>query len=214
MLKHIEAEASRAPSRPALINGVTGAATTYGDLPYRIGAAARGFAALGVRAGTVVGLHLANSPEFVVAFNALASLGAVVTTSNPAYSPTELTHQLRDSGASLVLTMEPLLPVVREAAAGAGLPAASVLVLGAPETAFLTADVSKAAAALRQLPSVLDVPGASTLLALPYSSGTTGLPKGVRLSHGNLTANLEQSTPGLGMQPGDVTVGVLPFYHI
>jgi acyl-CoA synthetase (AMP-forming)/AMP-acid ligase II len=208
MLQHIEAGAKSASSRPALIDGVSGRVTPYGDLPYRIGAAARGFKSLGVRRGTVVGLHLANSPEFIVAFNALASLGAVVTTSNPAYSPTELTHQLKDSGAEFVLTMEPLLPVVTAAATGAGLPASRVLVLGAPALAFLHEDVA-AAGALRALPEVEAVDGPRTLLALPYSSGTTGLPKGVELSHGNLTANLEQSAPGLGMGAGDVAVGVL-----
>ena len=213
MLQFIEAEARRNPSRAALIDGVTGRTTPYADLPYRIGAAARGFKALGVTRGMVVGLHLANSPEFVVAFNALASLGAVVTTSNPAYSPTELTHQLKDSGAAFLVTMEPLVAVAREAAAAAALPAARVFVLGSPSLAFLTEDVG-AQGVLRQLPEVEVVNGASTLLALPYSSGTTGLPKGVALSHGNLTANLEQSYPGLGMQPGDVAVGVLPLYHI
>jgi len=213
MLEHIEAGAKRSPTRPALIDGVTGRSTSYGDLPYRIGAAARGFKALGITRGTVVGLHLANSPEFIVAFNALAALGAVVTTSNPAYSPTELTHQLRDSGAAFVLTMEALLPVVSAAAAGAGVPASRVLLLGAPATAFLFEDVA-APAAVRRLPEVEAVDGPRTLLALPYSSGTTGLPKGVALSHGNLTANLEQSWPGLGMAAGDVAVGVLPLYHI
>jgi acyl-CoA synthetase (AMP-forming)/AMP-acid ligase II len=213
MLQHIEAGARAAAARPALIDGVTGRVTSYGDLPYRFGAAARGFKALGIRRGTVVGLHLANSPEFIVAFNALAALGAVVTTSNPAYSPTELTHQLKDSGANFVLTMEPLLPVVTAAASGAGLPMSRVLVLGAPATAFLYEDVA-AAGALRALPEVEAVDGPRTLLALPYSSGTTGLPKGVELSHGNLTANLEQSYPGLEMSPGDVAVGVLPLYHI
>ena len=213
MLQHIENGARASASRPALIDGVSGRITTYRDLPYRIGAAARGFKALGITRGTVVGLHLANSPEFIVAFNALAALGAVVTTSNPAYSPTELTHQLRDSGASFVLTMEPLLPVVSAAAAGVGLPASRVLVLGSPAVAFLFEDVA-AAGALRGLPEVEAVDGPRTLLALPYSSGTTGLPKGVELSHGNLTANLEQSHPGLGMASGDVAVGVLPLYHI
>ena len=215
MLKHIEASAAARPASVALINGATNEAVLYRDLPYRIGAAARGFRALGVTRGTVVALHLPNCPEFLIAFNALAALGAVVTTSNPAYSPTELTHQFRDAGAALVLTLAgPLEAAARAAAEALRLPAAAVHTLGSPATAFLTADASAASGALRALPVIEAVDGPATLFALPYSSGTTGLPKGVALSHGNLTANLLQSSSCLPMAPSDAVLGVLPFYHI
>ena len=215
MLKHIEASAAARPASVALINGATNEAVLYRDLPYRIGAAARGFRALGVTRGTVVALHLPNCPEFLIAFNALAALGAVVTTSNPAYSPAELTHQFRDAGAALVLTLPgPLEAAARAAAEALRLPPAAVLTLGSPATAFLTADASAAAGALRALPNIEAVDGPATLFALPYSSGTTGLPKGVALSHGNLTANLLQSSSCLPMAPSDAVLGVLPMFHI
>jgi acyl-CoA synthetase (AMP-forming)/AMP-acid ligase II len=213
ILSAVEAEARRSAGKAALIDGLSGAVTLYADLPYRVGAAARGLAALGVKRGSVVGLHLPNLPEFVVAFQAIASLGAVATTSNPLYSVQELSHQLKDSGAQLIVTVAPLQPTVAAAAAAAGLPAASVLVLGSPEAAFLTVDCSVGSGNLRRLPEIEPVDAASTLLALPYSSGTTGLPKGVALSHRNLAANIEQSSSIL-MTPSDVVIGVLPLYHI
>jgi len=52
------------------------------------------------------------------------------------------------------------------------------------------------------------------LAVLPYSSGTTGLPKGVMLTHRNLVANISQTMPVERLQEGETTVGVLPFYHI
>jgi len=207
----VERVASKTPSRAAIIEGVSGKATSYADLAYRIGAASRGFKTVGVRRGTVVAVHMPNCPEFVVTFNALASLGAVITTSNPAYSPTELAHQFKDSGAEFVVTHPALEPTVKASVANSGMKEERILTLGQPSASFLTTDVSSPGAP-RSLPEVESVDGPKTLLALPYSSGTTGLPKGVALSHGNLVANLQQA--GSFMQEGDVVMGVLPMYHI
>jgi acyl-CoA synthetase (AMP-forming)/AMP-acid ligase II len=214
ILRHVERSATARPNSPCLVNGLNNDTVLYKDFGARVGAAQRGFRALGIGKGNVVGLHLPNCPEYIIAFNALASLGAVVTTSNPAYSPTELTHQFRDSGAELVVTIPALEGVVREAANKTlGMKASSVVTLGSPGASFLTEDVT-AAAALRALPAIEAVDGPSTLFCLPYSSGTTGLPKGVRLSHSNLTVNLEQSLVALKMQPTEAILAVLPFYHI
>lgn len=219
VLAAVEREASQSASKAAMIDGSTGATTTYGDYAYRVGAAARGFRAAGVTRGSVVAIHLPNSPEFVIAFTALASLGATVTTSNPLYSPTELAHQFKDSGASFILTFPPLKPVVEAASKAIGLSPHAMLVLGEPSASFLTIDVSAATSARRALPEIASVDAAKDVLVLPYSSGTTGLPKGVALTHTNLAANIAQtcgvgSSSGMGLLRSDVMLGVLPLYHI
>ena len=222
ILSAVEREASRSTSKAAIIDGSTGNTITYGDYAYRVGAAARGFRSAGVTRGTVIAVHLPNSPEFIIAFTALASMGAIITTSNPQYTPQELAHQLKDSGATFVLTMPLLKPVVIAAMAAVGnLSPHAMLVLGEPSTSFLSVDVSISSGAKRALPDITTVDASKQLLALPYSSGTTGLPKGVALSHANLTSNIEQSvgangdgSSGLGLIRDDVMVGVLPLYHI
>ena len=222
ILAAVEREASHTANKVAIIDGSTGATTTYGDYAYRVGAASRGFRSAGVTRGSVVALHLTNSPEFMVAFTALAALGATITTSNPQYTPQELAYQLKDSGATFVLTIPLLKPIVAAAmAAVSGLSPHAMLVLGEPSASFLSVDVSMSSGAKRALPEIVTVDARKQLLALPYSSGTTGLPKGVALSHANLTSNIEQSagangdsSSGLGLLRSDVMVGVLPLYHI
>ena len=212
LLTHAERHARADARRVAILDAGAEAPSpplTYGDLSHRVGAAARGLRALGVSRGGVVALHLPNSPEFAVAFIAASALGATVTTSNPAYTVPELTHQLRDSGAAVLVTTPALAAVAGAAAAAAGLPARAQLVLGAPAARFLSEGDGA-----RRGPEIEDVGDLKTaLLVLPYSSGTTGLPKGVRLSHANILANIEQCGCHLGLRPTDSIMGVLPFYR-
>ena len=215
MLNAIEVEASKFPLKAAIIDGLTGNTIIYGDYAYRVGAAARGFRNAGVSHGTVVAMHMTNSPEFVIAFTALASLGAIITTSNPHYTHQELTHQLKNSGATFILTMPLLKPLVATAiAAVGGLSPHAMFVLGEPSASFLTADVSISRHANRALPDIATVDALNHTLAMPYSSGTTGLPKGANLSHSNLTSNIVQSTNISGLIRTDVVIGVVPLYHI
>jgi acyl-CoA synthetase (AMP-forming)/AMP-acid ligase II len=200
------ANAGDYPGRTALIDAVSGRRLSYGDLRAQVGRFAGGLAQLGVGYRDVVAIALPNVPEYPVAFLGVARAGAVSTTLNPASAGREIAAQLADSGASVVITMPESLEKFR-AAAGPGV---RLVVLGeASGDAAGFRDVLSAG----QPPSAAGIDPAEDLAALPYSSGTTGLPKGVMLTHRNLVANALQCGPFYN-GPGDVVLAAAPFFHI
>ncbi|NBB73217.1 MAG: AMP-binding protein [Bacteroidetes bacterium] len=194
--------------QPALVDGPSGRTLTYGQLAGAIRKAAAGLHARGLREGDVFAIYSPNLPEYAIAFYGAAMAGGINTTVNPLYTPDECAKQLKDAGAKFLLTVPPFLDKAQQAAAQSGVD--EVFVFGeaegaTPFRALLTDD--------HEVPDVLVNP-AEDLVALPYSSGTTGLPKGVMLSHRNIVGNIAQCCPIEGIQEGEVTVGILPFYHI
>jgi len=187
--------------RPALIDGPTGETLSYAALVGQVRALAAGLADRGVGRGDVVALCAPNAPVYAVVFHAVAALGAVVTTVNPAYTAQEMGFQLRNAGAKLAIVAAAFADRAREAGAG------DVLVLG--DAAF-----EDLLAAEPPDPPLPDAAGPRDLVALPYSSGTTGLPKGVMLSHRNVVANLCQIREVQTLGEDDTVIGVLPFFHI
>ncbi|MDT5273060.1 MAG: hypothetical protein QOH49_5246 [Acidobacteriota bacterium] len=195
--------------RPALIDGVSGHVTTYAQLAGAVRAAAAGLARRGFVKGDVLALLSPNLPEYVIAFHAVATLGGVITPVNPQYTVEELGKQLEDSGAKYLVTIPPLLERAREAAEGKGL--SELFVFGEAEGATPFASLLEGGA--DELPAVSIDPH-EDLVVLPYSSGTTGVCKGVMLTHHNLVANLAQIR-GTGHEWRDETlVCVLPLFHI
>jgi acyl-CoA synthetase (AMP-forming)/AMP-acid ligase II len=194
-------------NQPALADGLTGRVVTFGELVAQVRAVASGLAALGIRKGDVVALWSPNSPEFAIAFHAAVRIGAVVTTANPVATSHELAKQLLDCGAGLLVTTAALLDRARDAVDKTGRPVTIITTDQAPGVPSLTSIALDA-----DPPAVAIVP-AEDVVALPYSSGTTGLPKGVMLTHRNLVANLMQID---AIEHHDVRalVGVLPFFHI
>jgi acyl-CoA synthetase (AMP-forming)/AMP-acid ligase II len=203
--------------RVALVEAATGAAITYGELVVRIDAFAGALADRGIGVGDVVGLLSPNSTAFAVAFHAILRAGAIATTINALYTAKDIAKQLSDAHAKMLITVTPLLRQAVEGAAHAGLSPAEVVVLdGAGEAAddshgHPSADDLLASGA--DAPEVSFDP-ATHLAALPYSSGTTGNPKGVMLTHRNLVANVAQIWPIQGVGPHDAVVAVMPFFHI
>ncbi|MGH7654237.1 MAG: AMP-binding protein, partial [Gemmatimonadaceae bacterium] len=196
--------------RPALIDGPSGRTLTYGALREMIDHCRAALSARGFKRGDVLCLYSPNVPEYAAVFFAVAELGGANTTANPMYGADELTRQLTDSGAKIVVTAPALAAKARVAAAAAGI--AEVIVWDdapgcTPFAEFLAngSDTTPVASAVNP---------ARDVVALPYSSGTTGLPKGVMLSHRNLVANLAQIDFIDSTEAGDCLVGVLPFYHI
>jgi len=200
--------------RVALIDAKSGAQTTYRELIARVDAFAGALADHGVGVGDVVGLLAPNSSAFAVAFHGILRAGATVTTVNVLFTAKDIVKQLTDSRARMLVTVAALLPQAREAAAAVGLTDADVVVLdghgrqqgGHPSAADLLGAALPA-------PQVAFDP-ATHLAALPYSSGTTGNPKGVMLTHRNLVANVAQTRPIQDVQPEDVIIAIMPFFHI
>jgi acyl-CoA synthetase (AMP-forming)/AMP-acid ligase II len=198
--------------KPAIIDGASGRTLTYAQLVGGVRRAAAGFAAHGLSKGDVLGIYSPNVPEYAVAFHAVASLGGIATTVNPLYTPRELAQQLNDSKASYLLTVPPFMDSAREAARQ--VPSLrEILVFGEAEGATPFASLLTHG----DEPPQVTIDPRSDLVALPYSSGTTGLPKGVMLTHHNLVSEL---TIASGRQdiafPGeaDTLLAFLPYFHI
>lgn len=197
----------RHADRPALIDGATGAVTTHAELRERVRATAAGLAQRGIGPGDVVGIYSPNVPDYAAAFLGVAQAGATNTTANGLYGTDELTFQLRDCNARMLITHPGLAERALAAARAVGI--SDVVSFGEMDGALPFASFLAAG----QPPDVAIHP-ATDAVSLPYSSGTTGLPKGVRLTHRNLVANVLQIEGILDMGSDDVVMGILPFFHI
>ncbi len=201
----------RLPQKTAIIDSSCNRRISYGEYGELVESVARGLVAAGLKPGEVIGIYLPNCWEFCVAYHGATLAGAIPTPLNPSYREREVRYQIENSGAVMLVTDGPNiqginlggLPNLRRVYAirevGAGTEPFSGLL--APSTAALPEPGQ---------------PSEKTIAALPYSSGTTGLPKGVMLSHYNLVANIFQLTGphGSGFVPNDVLLGFLPLYHI
>ena len=200
--------AERLAEKPALIDGATGRAYTYGQIASAVRKVAHGLTVRGFGKGDVLALYSPNLPEYVIPFLAAAMLGGMTTTINPLYTVDELTFQLNDAGAKFLFTVPAF---VEKALAGQQRSSVQeVFSFGEAEgttsfAALLENDGSVPTAAINVREDVV---------ALPYSSGTTGLAKGVMLTHHNLVANLCQWEPTGMVTEQDTAIAVLPFYHI
>jgi acyl-CoA synthetase (AMP-forming)/AMP-acid ligase II len=193
LTEYVLAGGAGEPDKPALIDGASGRVMTYGELEDAIRSLAGGLAAAGFGQGDVLALMAPNGPEYAVVFHGAAMAGGTITTINPAYTQAEVYHQLADSGARILVTVPPLAALAVGACAGTGV--AEVYLLGEAGEADGTPPV-RPLSALAGAPLAAQVPvGPDDVVALPYSSGTTGLSKGVMLTHRNLVANVAQ-TPG------------------
>ena len=193
--------------KPALIDGPSGRTLTYGALASGVERLAGGLAARGHRRGDVIGLFAPNIPEYALVFLAIARLGGVITTFNSLATSDDLAQQLRDSGARAIVTVPPFLDRAAPAAAAAGLEA--TYVIGQADGATSIADLMTDAGAPPDGPASPD-----DLVVLPYSSGTTGLPKGVMLTHRNLVTNTIQVGVQQDVREDERMIGILPFFHI
>ncbi len=201
----------RFPQKTAIVDSSCDRRISYAEYGEIVQALARGFVAAGLKPGEVVAIYLPNSWEFCAAYHATTLAGGIPTPLNPSYREREVRYQLENSGAVLLVTDGPILQGINLG----GLPN-----LRRVYTTRQPAHSAEPFASLLQpvtatLPQP-DKPSDQTLAALPYSSGTTGLPKGVMLSHFNLVANVFQliAPHGSGFVRDDVMLCFLPLYHI
>ncbi len=204
---HVLRKTDEMPDRVAIQDAAGTSSYTFAELGTAIHSLAGGLAARGVAPGTVVGLMAPNIPEYAVVFHGVAVAGGAVTTINPTYGAEEVRHQLQDAGASMLF----VVPMFLETASAAieGTDVTEIVVMGdAAPGATPMAEVF--GEPIEQVPVDL----MDHTVVLPYSSGTTGLPKGVMLTHHNLVANIEQVKHAILYADDEVGLAALPFFHI
>ncbi|WP_053657866.1 4-coumarate--CoA ligase family protein [Streptomyces sp. MMG1121] len=201
--------AARFGDRPALVDGTDGTTLTYAQVDRFHRRIAAGLADAGVREGDVLALHSPNTIAFPTAFYAATRAGASVTTVHPLATPEEFAKQLGDSGARWIVTVSPLLGTARRAAELAG----GIREIFVCDSASGHRSLTDMLAGTAPEPHPVIDP-TEDVAALPYSSGTTGVPKGVMLTHRQIATNLAQLEPAAPMAPGERILAVLPFFHI
>src|SRR5882672_4759015 len=203
------------PDKAALIDGPSGRAITYSQLTDSIARVAASLAKRGFKKGEVFGILSPNVPEYAIAFHGVASLGGITSPVNPLYTEHEIAHQLKDAGARFLVTVPQCLEKATAAAREAGIEELFIF----EKAGCGTGEVNGATPFSSLLESDGYYPEVSInpredLVALPYSSGTTGLAKGVMLTHYNLVANMCQMDGLDYFTENDTLICVLPLFHI
>jgi long-chain acyl-CoA synthetase len=210
--------AERSPAHTAMI--FHDVKWSYRQLVSMVNCIANGLHDLGLGKGDRICLFTPNRPEYTIMLNAASTIGAVVTPMNPAYKEREITYQLGDSEATAIMVYRELLPLLQLALSHTSFPHLKHIIVtgiqadeeipGMPE-AVSFAKLLRESSPKRPDPVEINP---YDLFALPYSSGTTGLPKGTMLSHYNLTSNHLQVLAASGINEADATIIFLPMYHI
>jgi acyl-CoA synthetase (AMP-forming)/AMP-acid ligase II len=209
LTKFVLQRADEFGNKAALIEGPTGRTLTYAQLSDSVRRVAANLASRGFKKGEVFGILSPNIPEYAIVLHGVATLGGIVTPINPLYTDREIEHQLKDSNARFLVTVPSCSEKAIKAATAAGLEEVFVFgdVEGATPFAQLLADTDA------PVPEV-EIDPKNDLVVLPYSSGTTGLPKGVMLTHYNLVSNMLQMDGLDYFYDSDTLVAVLPMFHI
>lgn len=194
--------------KAALIDGPTRRTLTYTQLRTQIHHLAAGLDQRGFKKGDVCAVFCPNIPEYATIFLGVAAVGGINTTINSLYSTNDLIHQFNDSGAKILITipafMDRALPAAQECNVE------EIFVIGEAENATPFSELLNNPG----IPPKVSIDPKNDLVALPYSSGTTGLSKGVMLTHENLSSNMVLSESINPLLDEDLMVGVLPFFHI
>ncbi|CAF1740397.1 unnamed protein product [Brassica oleracea var. botrytis] len=202
------------PSKPAIIDSDSGDSLSFSDLKSSVARLAHGFLRLGIRQNDVVLIFAPNSYQFPLCFLAVSAIGAVFTTANPLYTTNEVSKQIKDSNPKLIISVEQLFDKVKDF----NLP---VVLLGTcNESLDSNSKILTFKNVMELSDQVSDLPVAAIkqtdTAALLYSSGTTGISKGVELTHGNFIAaslmvTMDQDLMG---EYHGVFLCFLPLFHV
>ncbi len=184
------------PARPALRS--TGRTWTYRELDAETSAVAGGFAALGLVPGDRVGLHLPNTPEFVLAYYGAEKAGLIPLSLNVTYKAEEIAYIAGDATPAAIVTAD---HVAQQLPARADMPSVRHVIAG-KELGALAGSSRRAIDRDRE-----------DTAAILYTSATTGRPKGVMLSHANVVSNVFATVHHLRMSADDVGLCALPLFH-
>ena len=184
-----------------------GPALSYARLHTEVEAVASALRGAGVGPGSVVSIMLGNDPAFVVVFLAVARAGAVAAPLNPGYPEDEFLFSMRDAGARLAILAAAPHPV-RTAAAALG-----VTCIDAAASHDGAIRLLKDGQPLRP-GGMVEAPSPETMALFLHTSGTTSRPKGVPLTHGNLTASIANIVATYRLTPADTVLAVMPLFHV
>lgn len=228
----VSAAAADVPERLAVVEA-GGRGLTWAELDHEVDLVASGLGAAGIVGGHRVMIATGNRIEFVTTYLGVLRAQAVAVPVNPQSTASELARMLADSAARLVVADPATVSVVREAVRGpqrSGVTEASaavppgppdhavgqvpqIVVIGTPPHEGERSYDDLRATVVRQVPPI---PDPEKLAVLLYTGGTTGVPRGVMLTHRALLANIEQVAavePPM-IHPDDVVLGVLPLFHV
>ncbi len=204
---HVLRRVHDVPDRLAIIDVPSGRSLTFAQLADSIHRFAGGLVERGFTPGSTLALIAPNLPEYPVVFHGVAVAGGTITTVNPTYNAEEIRFQLLDAAVSKIVTVPDAVPAALEAMEGTAV--TDLIVIGdhpdaVPYSTLVAADP------IEQVP----IDPKTQVVVLPYSSGTTGLPKGVMLTHFNLVTNVLQTDALIHYSDHSVGLTVLPFFHI
>ncbi|KAE9063840.1 hypothetical protein PF010_g28837 [Phytophthora fragariae] len=209
--KVLEQHAADQPAKKAFICGITERSLSFSELLQQAEKVCAGLAANGLKRGDVVVLHSFNCLEYVVVFLALNRLGAICSPSSPLFNGQELADQVEIAEAVAVITHKKFSKVAVEAAGLRRLPLSRVFTIGQAEGPVGLQSIEDLVAQNLPFPSLPPI-DTNQVVTLPFSSGTTGRPKGVELTARAMYA--------CGLLPAyreaemEFVLGMLPFFHI
>ncbi|KAE9609849.1 hypothetical protein Lal_00006829 [Lupinus albus] len=199
--------------RPCLVNADTGDTLTYAEVDLASRRIATGLDKIGIHQGDVIMLILRNCPQFALSFLGASHRGCAVTTANPSYTPAELAKQAEATKAKLIITHAAYVDKIKTYCESNDVKV--ICIDSSQEEGVLNFTVLTNADE-REIPDVKISP--DDVVAIPFSSGTSGLPKGVMLTHKNLVTTVAQLVDGENphqySDSDDVLLCVLPMFHI